>query len=75
MKEIELTNCQSSNVAAHGFDAETNTLAIKFNGSEKVYHYPDFDEKTYEELTKAKSIGSFVSKVTKGRKFNIFEKK
>lgn len=73
--EIKLNSCSSSNVAAHGHCDKTNTLAIQYKGSSKVYYYPDFSADKYKELGSAKSVGSFVSSAVKGRKFNVFDNK
>lgn len=60
--EIALTPCQSSRIAAHGFDAQTGTLALQFkakSGEGSVYHYAGVPADMYEELRAAESIGKF----------------
>jgi len=58
---IPLTPCQSSTVVGHGYDAETERLAIKFK-SGGTYHYAGVPPCVAEELAKAESVGSFVAR-------------
>jgi len=55
---IALTPCESSNIKAHGYDAATKTLAIKFAGG-AVWHYAGVSPETYQALISAPSIGSY----------------
>ncbi len=71
--QINFTECKSSNIAAHGHCAKTNTLAVTYKSGD-TYHYPNFDAKQYEALQKAESVGSFVSKNIRGLKFEKQEK-
>jgi hypothetical protein len=56
---IALTPCESSNIAAHGYDASTKTLAIQFKGSGSIYHYHDVPADVAHELGNAESVGRF----------------
>ena len=64
---INLCACESSRIAAHGYDASTRTLALQFkrkgeNGEMvpgTVYHYSGFEPEAYAELCAAESIGKF----------------
>ena len=56
---ITLTPCQSSNLLAHGYDAETKTLALQFKAG--VYHYPEVPAAIYDGLQQAPSVGSYVA--------------
>lgn len=57
---ITLTPCQSSNLLAHGYDAETQTLALQFKTG--VYHYPQVPAAIYDGLKEAESVGAYVAK-------------
>lgn len=57
---ITLTPCQSSNLLAHGYDTETQTLALQFKTG--VYHYPEVPAAIYDGLKEAESVGSYVAK-------------
>ena len=55
---IALTPVVSSNIAAHGYDAGSKTLAIRFTGgSPKVYHYRDVPPEVADSFAKAESVG------------------
>lgn len=58
---IPMTPCASSTVAGHGYDAETERLAIKFK-SGGTYHYTGVPPCVAEALAKSTSVGSFVAK-------------
>ena len=66
-KQIVLTPCESSRIAAHGHCAETNTLALQFyrkgENGERVpgatYHYSGFPAEKYADLCDAESVGKF----------------
>lgn len=58
---IPLVTCQSSTVVGHGYDAETQRLAIKFK-SGGTYHYAGVPPCVAEELAKSPSVGSFVAR-------------
>lgn len=61
---ITLTPCKSSNIVAHGYDAVTRTLAIKFSGG-VVWHYTGVAPELYANLQAAPSVGSFFSKAVR----------
>lgn len=61
MSNIPLKDCESSNVKAHGYDAATQTLAIRFAGG-AVWHYAGVPFETYSSLLVAPSIGGFFAK-------------
>lgn len=55
----------SSQVASMGYCQTTNTLAVTFkNGG--TYHYHDVKPATFNELSAAKSVGSFLHTKVKG---------
>lgn len=64
---IPMTECKSSNIAAYGYDADTRTLAIRFHGGERVYHYHDVPAETAQGLAKAASVGRFYIAHIKGQ--------
>lgn len=59
--DIKLTPCESSNLAAHGYDPETKTLAVRFKGG-GVWHYPGVPPEAYSKLCEAPSKGSYFAK-------------
>lgn len=59
---MQLTPVQSSNVAAVGYDAISNTLFIQFKGKDTVYTHHGVPVETYEQMMSAESIGSFYAR-------------
>lgn len=56
---------QSSNVVSIGYDEQEKILEIEFkNGS--IYEYKFVPKEVFDEIMSAQSIGSAVSKVTRG---------
>lgn len=64
--EIKMCDCSSSQIAQHGYDPATKTLAIRFHGKEApkggrlpgaTYHYSGVSQDDYDAFTKAKSFG------------------
>ena len=61
---ITLTHCKSSNIQAHGYDAATKTLAIKFT-SGTLYHYKHVPSDVADGMTNCKSVGSYFAQVVR----------
>lgn len=57
---------KSSNIAAHGYDAATRTLAIDFVGGSATNLYHDVPPEIAEKLLKADSTGKFFSANIRG---------
>lgn len=60
--KIALTPVESSQIAAIGHDAATNTLAVQFKnkkGLGNVYHYDNVPADVYQQFTAAESKGRF----------------
>lgn len=59
---IQLTPVKSSQIAAIGYDANSQTLAIQFKGKGdapgSVYHYANFTAEDWAEFQAAESVGS-----------------
>jgi len=55
---ISMTACKSSNISHHGYDADSQTLAITFS-SGATYHYDNVPQEKIDALGKCKSVGSF----------------
>jgi hypothetical protein len=76
-KLIALTAVVSSQIAAIGYDPESQILAVQFieTGAEgRVYHYHGFPPEKFAELEAAESKGSFFYKHIKNRyDFDRFE--
>jgi hypothetical protein len=60
---IALLACESSRIAAHGYDEASSTLALQFKTKAgepgTVYHYAGVEPETYQQLKSAESIGKF----------------
>lgn len=54
---IQLNPVKSSQIAAVGYDADKEVLAIRFNGGLKVYHYEGVSQKDFDKFNGAESIG------------------
>jgi hypothetical protein len=62
MNEIVMKACESSQIAAYGYDRETQTLAVAFkkkNGPDSLYHYADVPDDVFEAFDRAASKGAF----------------
>lgn len=60
MKTIPMTECDSSQIAAHGFCADTQTLHLQFRnkaGVGSTYTYANFTAEDYAAFTGAESLG------------------
>jgi len=57
-KEIPLSPVTSSQIESVGYDAESQTLAVKFKHS-GTYHYPNFPAEKHAEFLAAESIGKY----------------
>lgn len=71
-RAIAMAACTSSQLAAFGYDPETQTLAIRFKPTTgapqgSVYHYNDVPPATYEAMLGAPSIGTFFGKELRGK--------
>lgn len=56
----------STNVAAVGYDPETQTLRVQFAKSGALYEYDDVPEGEYEGLRTASSVGNYFDGHIKG---------
>lgn len=65
---IPLTPVASSNVKAVGFDPDRQIIAVEFN-SGGLYYYEGCDQKLYDDLLAAGSIGRFVHTFLKPKGF------
>lgn len=57
---IKMVPVESSNIAAVGYDPETQVLDIEFNNGAR-YSYDDVPKRVYDELLNAPSIGRYFS--------------
>ena len=64
---IALTDCASSMLDAHGYDAASQTLAVRFKGGGKVYHYRDVPPEVAEAMRGSASIGSYFARHVRGK--------
>lgn len=63
---VALTPCTSAVVKAHGYDASTQTLAVKFNG-DKVYLYQQVPPDVAAAFQGAESIGKAYGSMIRGK--------
>lgn len=63
---ITMTPVQSKMLQAHGYDASTQTLAVRF-GPNKVYHYQGVPQDVAEKLKAAESVGSAFGQLIRGQ--------
>lgn len=63
---VQLTDVQSSVIAAHGYDAATQTLAIKFKAG-NVYHYRDVPLDVAAAFANAESVGRAYGQMIRGK--------
>lgn len=62
---MEMINVVSSNVAAVGYDEESQTLQVEFNNG-STYQYFDVPEEIFNGLLSAESVGQFLNQKVKG---------
>ncbi|KVP84509.1 hypothetical protein WJ95_20315 [Burkholderia ubonensis] len=66
MKTIDTQPVESSQIHSIGYDAETETLAVRFKGRTgeptALYHYSKFTQANFDALKTADSIGSHLYK-------------
>jgi hypothetical protein len=71
---IPLNPVESAKVAAIGYSAATQTLAVQFQrGTGAIYHYPGVDQETYQAFIGAESIGRYFGEHIQGRAFEKFK--
>lgn len=59
---IPMKPCDSSQIATHGYDPVTKTMALQFkqkNGTTVPYHYANVSPEMYAEFEAAESKGRF----------------
>lgn len=64
---IAMTAVESSQLKEHGYDPATRTLAIRFRANNRLYHYSDVPQETYDGLCKAESFGRFFNESLRGK--------
>lgn len=72
---IAMCPCESSRIAAHGFDPATGVLALQFKkkGPDgamipgNVYHYAGFSADDYKAFTESESLGKHFGQVISAR--------
>lgn len=72
-KAIPMTAVQSKQIAAVGYDAASKTLAVTFaRGAGAIYHYPNVEQKTHDDMMAAESKGTFFGQHIKSLAFDKF---
>ncbi len=67
MSKIAMSSLKSSMLQAHGYDAASKTLAIRFSGAGKTYHYSGVPPEVASGLAAAESPGKFFGQVIRGK--------
>ncbi len=65
MADIDMIQVVSSNVDSIGYDADTQTLRVRFNNG-SVYEYRNVGVVEFEQLRTASSVGSYLNRNIKG---------
>jgi hypothetical protein len=63
---IKMTDVKSSNVAAHGYDEATKTLAIRFKGG-GLYNIAGVPKELYDKFCGCESFGRFFQGEVRGK--------
>ncbi len=74
---IPLTPCDSLQLASHGYDAASKTLAIQFKQRDSVthpYHYENVSQEQYDALCAAESKGHHFNTTFKNNPKHPFTK-
>ena len=58
---ITMKDVKSSQIEAVGYDATSETLAIRFKGG-SVYYYSNVSQGIHDDMVKAESVGAFFGK-------------
>ncbi|MDP3351848.1 MAG: KTSC domain-containing protein [Hydrogenophaga sp.] len=64
---IDFLPCESSQIMAFGYDADSQTLAIKFAPKGTVYHYAEVPQQVFDDMKTAASKGTFFGSTIRGR--------
>ena len=64
MSEPDMQMVDSSSVEAVGYDPEAREIYVRFIGG-RTYVYQGADERTFEELRTADSVGGYLNRVLK----------
>ena len=64
--QVEMIPVSSSNLDAVGYNAQTETLYVRFKGG-KTYSYERVPEYTFTELVEADSVGKFFNQFIKNQ--------
>lgn len=66
---MEMKEVKSSQIHSIGFDPETGTLAIRFNGKDGgLYHYPNFTAEKFKAFSECESKGKYFGANIRGNK-------
>ena len=63
---IELKPVESSQIQAAGYDSATQTMAVRFKGSNFVYHYKGVEPDVAKAFDEAESKGRFFGSTIQG---------
>lgn len=64
---IELKPVDSSQIQSAGYDAATQTLAVRFHSGKSVYHYQGVPPDVAQAFDEAESKGRFLGASIKGQ--------
>jgi hypothetical protein len=64
---IAMQAVKSAQIAEIGHDPATGTLAIRFNGGQKLYHYEGVTAEDFGKLQAAESVGKHFGAHIRGK--------
>lgn len=62
---MDMQPVSSSNIAAIGYEADTQTLGVRFNNG-TTWHYEEVPQEVFDELSGAESVGRTFNQLVKG---------
>lgn len=71
--QIALHPVKSQKVAAVGYDASTQTLAVTFPNGKATYHYPNVSAELHAAFIGAESVGKFFGQHIQGLPFKKYQ--
>ncbi len=60
-KPMEMIPVESTNIAAIGYDDETQVLRVQFKRGGSAYEYPNIQRERFDALRTAPSVGGYFS--------------
>lgn len=64
---FDMKPVKSSQIKSIGYDATAKKLAVHFINGDNTYHYEKVDQKTFDALSSAESVGSHFHSHIRGK--------